>query len=132
MIRLASTRHSINAYSRPRQVLLQNTPATLQEKVPGWEETVGEVLLKPTTIYVKTILQWIKSGEVHAIAHVTGGGLTENIARVLPEGCAVVIQRWSWNEPPVFELIRGRGASEPDEMARVFNGGSGLTLIVAP
>ena len=60
------------------------------------------------------------------------GGLTENIPRVLPKGCAVVIQRGTWNEPPIFELIRSRGAIEPDEMARVFNLGIGLVLIVAP
>ncbi len=131
VIGLASTGLHSNGYSLARQVLLQNTPATLQEKVSGWEETVGEVLLKPTRIYVKTILQLIKSGEVHAIAHITGGGLTENIPRVLPEGCAVVIQRGTWNEPPIFELIRSRGAIAPEEMARVFNLGIGLVLIVA-
>jgi phosphoribosylformylglycinamidine cyclo-ligase len=132
VIGLASTGLHSNGYSLARQVLLQKTPAALQEKVPGWEETVGEMLLKPTRIYVKTILQLIKSGEVHAIAHITGGGLTENIPRVLPEGCAVVIHRGTWNEPPIFELIRNRGAIESEEMARVFNLGIGLVVIVTP
>src|SRR5207247_5674209 len=117
-----------NGYSLARQVLLQNTPAALQEKVSGWEETVGEVLLKPTRIYVKTILQLIKSGEVHAIAHITGGGLTENIPRVLHEGCAVMIQRGTWNEPPIFELSRSRCAIEPQAMARLFNLGICVVL----
>src|SRR5207247_2357410 len=70
VVGLASTGLHSNGYSLARQVLLQNTPAALQEKVSGWEETVGEVLLKPTRIYVKTILQLIKSSEVHAIAHI--------------------------------------------------------------
>lgn len=130
LIGLASTGLHSNGYSLARRVLLENTPAALKEKVPGWSETVGEVLLKPTRIYVKTIRQLIQSGGVRAIAHITGGGLTENIPRVLPEGCAVVIDRGTWREPPIFELIRSRGGVEQEEMARVFNLGIGLVVIV--
>src|SRR5512132_4215260 len=100
LIGLASTGLHSNGYALARQVLLDNTPSALKERVPGQEETVGEVLLKPTRIYVKTILELVKSGHVRAIAHITGGGLTENIPRVLPEGCAVVITRGRWAEPP--------------------------------
>lgn len=130
LIGLASTGLHSNGYSLARRVLLENTPAVLKEKVPGVKETVGEVLLKPTRIYVKTILQLVKSGDVRAIAHITGGGLTENIPRVLPEGCAVVIDRAMWLEPPIFDLIRRRGGVDQEEMARVFNLGIGLVVIV--
>jgi phosphoribosylformylglycinamidine cyclo-ligase len=132
LIGLASTGLHSNGYALARRVLLDNTPSALKEKVPGQEETVGEVLLKPTRIYVKTILELVKSGHVRAIAHITGGGLTENIPRVLPEGCAVVITRGSWAEPPIFQLIQSRGEVQPEEMARVLNLGIGLVVVVPP
>ena len=132
LIGLASTGLHSNGYSLARRVLLDNSRPALKEQVPGGEETVGEVLLKPTRIYVKTILRLIQSGQVRAIAHITGGGLTENIPRVLPEGCAVVITRGTWAEPPIFELIQSRGGIQPEEMARVFNLGIGLVVIVPP
>jgi phosphoribosylformylglycinamidine cyclo-ligase len=132
LIGLASTGLHSNGYSLARRVLLDNSQSALKEQVPGGEETVGEVLLKPTRIYVKTILRLIQSGQVRAIAHITGGGLTENIPRVLPEGCAVVITRGTWAEPPIFELIQSRGDIQPEEMARVFNLGIGLVVIVPP
>ena len=132
LIGLASTGLHSNGYSLARRVLLDNSQSALKEQVPGGEETVGEVLLKPTRIYVKTILQLIQSGQVRAIAHITGGGLTENIPRVLPEGCAVVITRGTWAEPPIFALIQSRGGIQPEEMARVFNLGIGLVVIVPP
>ena len=132
LIGLASTGLHSNGYSLARRVLLDNSQSALKEQVPGGEETVGEVLLKPTRIYVKTILRLIQSGQVRAIAHITGGGLTENIPRVLPEGCAVVITRGTWAEPPIFELIQSRGGIQPEEMARVFNLGIGLVVIVPP
>jgi len=132
LIGLASTGLHSNGYSLARRVLLDNSQSALKEQVPGGEETVGEVLLKPTRIYVKTILRLIQSGQVRAIAHITGGGLTENIPRVLPEGCAVVITRGTWAEPPIFGLIQSRGGIQPEEMARVFNLGIGLVVIVPP
>ena len=132
LIGLASTGLHSNGYSLARRVLLDNGQTALKERVPGGEETVGEALLKPTRIYVKTILRLIQSCQVHAIAHITGGGLTENIPRVLPQGCAVVITRGTWPQPPIFELIQNRGGIRPEEMARVFNLGIGLVVIVPP
>jgi phosphoribosylformylglycinamidine cyclo-ligase len=129
VVGLASTGLHSNGYSLARKVLLEKA-ATFKEKVPGGEETIGEALLKPTRIYVQTILRLVKSCNVRSIAHITGGGLTENIPRVLPEGCGVVIHRGTWAEPPIFGLIRHRGGIEPQEMARVFNLGIGLVVIV--
>jgi phosphoribosylformylglycinamidine cyclo-ligase len=132
LIGLASTGLHSNGYSLARRVLLDNSKSVLKEQVPGGKETVGEVLLKPTRIYVKTILRLIQSGQVRAIAHITGGGLTENIPRVLPEGCGVLITRGTWVVPPIFELIQNRGGVQQEEMARVFNLGIGLVVIVPP
>jgi phosphoribosylformylglycinamidine cyclo-ligase len=132
LVGLASTGLHSNGYSLARRVLLDKTQTALNEKVPGGQETVGEALLKPTRIYVKTILQLVKSCNVRSIAHITGGGLTENIPRVLPDGCGVVIDRGTWTEPQIFKLIQQRGEIEIQEMARVFNLGIGLVLIVPP
>jgi phosphoribosylformylglycinamidine cyclo-ligase len=132
LVGLASTGLHSNGYSLARKVLLDGTQASLEEKVPGGEETIGDALLKPTRIYVKTILHLAKLCDVRSIAHITGGGLTENIPRVLPEGCGVVVNRGTWAEPPIFRLIQNRGGIEPQEMARVFNLGIGLVLIVPP
>jgi phosphoribosylformylglycinamidine cyclo-ligase len=130
VIGLASSGLHSNGYSLARRVLLENDGLPLDGKVSGDENTLGDILLKPTRIYVKTILRLLENFEVHGVAHITGGGLTENIPRVLPEGCRVVIKRNAWTPPPIFELIRSRGAVGPDEMARVFNLGLGLVMIV--
>jgi phosphoribosylformylglycinamidine cyclo-ligase len=98
--------------------------------------TVGEVLLTPTTIYsraVRSILSYYKvKGVVHGIAHITGGGLHENLARVLPPGVGVAIDRGSWPVPPVFGWLQQLGDVDEEEMYRVFNMGVGLVLVVSP
>jgi phosphoribosylformylglycinamidine cyclo-ligase len=132
MIGLASTGLHSNGYSLARRVLLEDAKMPLDKQVPELGDTLGEVLLRPTRIYVKTIRALIESGDVRAIAHITGGGLTENIPRVLPEGCRAVIARGSWTPPPLFGLIQARGRVDDEEMARVFNLGIGLVLVVPP
>ena len=132
LIGLASTGLHSNGYSLARRVLLEEAKMSLDERAPGLDGTLGEVLLRPTRIYVKTIRTLVESGDIRAIAHITGGGLTENIPRVLPEGCRAVIARGSWTPPAVFGLIQSRGRVGDDEMARVFNLGIGLVLVVSP
>jgi phosphoribosylformylglycinamidine cyclo-ligase len=132
LIGLASSGLHSNGYSLARRVLLEEGKMGLADRVAGLEESLGEVLLRPTRIYVKTILALCASCEIRAIAHITGGGLTENIPRVIPESCGVVITRGSWTPPPIFDLIRSRGQVGADEMARVFNLGIGLVVVVAP
>ncbi len=132
LIGLASSGLHSNGYSLARRVLLEEGKMGLADRVAGLEESLGEVLLRPTRIYVKTILALCASCEIRAIAHITGGGLTENIPRVIPESCGVVITRSSWTPPPIFDLIRSRGQVGVDEMARVFNLGIGLVVVVAP
>ena len=132
LIGLASSGLHSNGYSLARRVLLEESRMTLDERAPGLDAALGEVLLRPTRIYVKTILALVESCEIRAIAHITGGGLTENIPRVLPERCRAVITRSAWTPPPIFDLIQSRGHVAADEMARVFNLGIGLVVIVAP
>jgi len=132
VIGLASTGLHSNGYSLARRVLLEQAKMTLKEQVPGQSETLGEILLRPTRIYVRTIRILVEAGEIRAIAHITGGGLTENLPRVLPEGCQAVITRKAWTPPPIFGLIQSRGHVGDDEMFRVFNMGVGLVLVVPP
>ena len=95
-------------------------------------QTLGEALLAPTKIYVKTCLAAIAAGGVRGIAHITGGGLVENIPRVLPDGIAAAIGRDRWPALPVFDWIAEEGAVSIDEMERTFNMGIGMVLIVEP
>ena len=92
---------------------------------------LGQALLTPTKIYVKSALAAVKAGHVKAMAHITGGGLLENIPRVLPEGLGVRLNARSWQAPPVFAWLAKAGNIEPLEMARTFNCGIGLVVIVA-
>ena len=98
--------------------------------------TVGDVLLRPTTIYaraVRSVLNHYKvKGVVHGIAHITGGGIFENLDRILPAGVGVTIDRGSWPVPPVFQWLQQLGEVDDEEMFRVFNMGVGLTLLVSP
>ena len=132
VIGLASTGLHSNGYSLARRVLLEQAKMTLKEQVPRQSETLGEILLRPTRIYVRTIRALVEAGGIRAIAHITGGGLTENLPRVVPEECRAVITRKAWTPPPIFGLIRSRGHVGDDEMFRVFNMGVGLVLVVPP
>ena len=92
---------------------------------------MGETLLAPTRIYVKSLLALIQSMPVHALAHITGGGLTDNIPRVLHDGLEVVLQRKSWPRTAIFEWLARTGAMEPAEMHRTFNCGIGMVVVIA-
>src|SRR5262245_17452681 len=104
---------------------------------PGWRWTpevgtsVGEELLTPTAIYGRDCLALAAGCDVHAFAHITGGGLAANLARVLPPGTGAVLDRATWRPPPVFGLLAGRGGIDAAEMERVFNMGVGMAAVVA-
>ena len=94
-------------------------------------KALGEALLEPTRIYVKACLAALKTGGVHAFAHITGGGLIENIPRVMPDGLSAKIDLSQWSLPPVFVWLAKAGGIEQRELARTFNCGIGMCVIVA-
>lgn len=133
LIGVASSGIHSNGFSLVRKVLERthltySSPATFGK--PG--QTVGEVLLTPTKIYSRLLLPILKSGVVKAYAHITGGGLLENIPRVLPPELAVDLDASRWSIPPVFSWLHKEGGLSEEEMARTFNCGLGAVLVVAP
>ena len=130
VIGLASSGLHANGYSLARQVLDQ-TGLALDAEPPELGTSVGEELLTPTAIYARDCLALASGCDVHAFAHITGGGLAANLARVLPPGTGAVLDRATWRPPPVFGLLAGRGGIEAAEMERVFNMGVGMAAVVA-
>jgi phosphoribosylformylglycinamidine cyclo-ligase len=128
VIGLASSGAHSNGYSLIRRLITVAgaSAATMLEGRPLFEQ-----LLTPTRIYVQPLLALLRALPVHALAHITGGGLTDNIPRVLPDGLEVVLQRRSWPRPAIFEWLARTGAIAPAEMYRTFNCGIGMVVIVA-
>lgn len=119
-----------NGYSLARKALFDVAGHGVDTFVSDLGRTVGEELIEPTRIYVKTVLPLLKSFAVKGMAHITGGGLTENIPRILPEGTAAAIDRTTWQPPPVFGLIQHIGGIDDEEMLKTFNMGIGMVLVV--
>ncbi len=124
-----------NGYSLARKALLDAGGLKLQKHIKELGRPLGRELLEPTRIYVKPVLSAIRSYRkkrpVHGIVHITGGGLTENVPRVLPQTCDAEFDMSSWPLPPVFSLIQECGNIDTEEMLRVFNMGLGMVLIVS-
>jgi phosphoribosylformylglycinamidine cyclo-ligase len=129
---LASSGLHSNGYSLARRVLFDQAKLTVSSQPPELDRPLGEILLTPTRIYAKQILALIQEFPVKGIAHITGGGITENLPRVLPAGMRARIYRSRWAVPPIFSVISTLGSVERDEMYRVFNMGIGLILVVSP
>lgn len=129
LIGLASSGPHSNGYSLIRKVL-QQANTDLDENIAG--RTLGEHLLEPTRIYVKPLLELFKKIRVHALAHITGGGLTENIPRVLPEQTCAVIERKSWQQPVIFDWLQQQGNIKQEDMLVTFNCGVGMVICVSP
>lgn len=120
-----------NGYSLARRVLLDRAERRLDDPAfPGAHHTLADELLVPSVIYAPAVLATLEAIDVKAVAHITGGGLPGNLARVLPEGCDGVIERNSWEPPRIFGEIQRLGEVDDDEMARVFNLGIGMVLAV--
>lgn len=133
---LASNGLHSNGYSLARKVLLgpvEDKPALgLGDPIAELGCTLGEELLKPTRIYVPLVLPLLEKYEIHGLAHITGGGLVDNIGRILPPGLVAAIRSNSWPVPPIFKLIQERGQVIEAEMRRVFNLGLGYVIVAPP
>ncbi|WP_089284341.1 phosphoribosylformylglycinamidine cyclo-ligase [Anaerovirgula multivorans] len=131
VIGIASSGLHSNGFSLARKVLLDQGKLSLDASFQVLEKTIGEELITPTKIYVKPVLEVIKSVTVKGIAHITGGGFYENVPRILPEGVDASIQLGSWDVPEIFKLIQSLGGIEEEEMFKTFNMGIGMMLIVS-
>lgn len=126
---LPSTGVHSNGFSLARKVLLEHAGLKMDEEVAELQAKLGDVILTPTKIYVKTILELLEQAEIKGMAHITGGGLLENVPRVLPDNCQVHIDSTTWPALPIFQLIQEKGNVEKREMFRTFNMGIGYVLI---
>ncbi|MDD5392953.1 MAG: phosphoribosylformylglycinamidine cyclo-ligase [Thiothrix sp.] len=127
LIGLGSTGPHSNGYSLVRKIL-EVSGASLDE--PFGDTTLGRALLEPTRIYVKLLLMLLRQYDLHAIAHITGGGLTENLPRVLPARSVAKISLSSWKRPDIFNWLQQKGGVSDEEMLRTFNCGIGMVLTV--
>lgn len=129
---LASSGLHSNGYSLARRIVFERLGLKVDATLPGLGRTVADTLLAPTRIYVKAVLGLLRAVPVRAMAHVTGGGITENLPRVLPEGCRAVVRPSAWPEPPVFGMLRDAGRVAEAEMRRTFNMGIGYLVVLRP
>jgi len=130
LIGIASSGLHSNGYSLARKVIFELMGLGIDDIIPGLDKSVADELLTPTRIYAKTVLNLLRDFPVKGIAHITGGGLLENVPRVLPHGCKAVITSSSWQWPAIFRIIQEAGGIETDEMYRTFNCGIGMVLAV--
>ena len=126
LLGLASSGPHSNGFSLIRRIIDQGN-VELDTEIEG--RTLGEALLAPTRIYVETVRRLLNRHDIRALAHITGGGLTDNIVRVIPEGLGIEIESGSWPIPAVFDWLQQAGQVAPAEMRRTFNMGLGLVLI---
>lgn len=132
LIGLPSSGIHSNGYSLVRSALGKEGLDVALDSLPtGWQETVGEAVMRPTKLYVKAALAAASTGKVRGMAHITGGGMLGNVIRVIPKHLDVAVDFLSWRRPAVFDLIQSAGIEE-EEMRRVFNLGIGFVFIAAP
>ncbi len=136
IIGIASSGLHSNGYSLVRKVLLEHKKMRVDQHVPELGVTLGEELLRPTRIYARAIRSLVTHYKVKriptAIANITGGGMPDNIPRVLPPGCNARIKKGSWPIPPIFDFVQKAGNIDEEEMYHVFNMGIGMVVIVPP
>lgn len=130
VIGLSSSGLHSNGFSLVRKIFLQDHGFSLNDQIGELGKTLGEELLTPTKIYVKSLLACLRQQTVHGMAHITGGGFYENIPRMLPEGVGIEIENGSWPIPPVFELLKNYGELTDRELFSTFNMGIGMVVVV--
>lgn len=131
LIGIASSGLHSNGYSLARKLIFECLGLSIDSPFPGTGRTVAEELLTPTRIYVRSILNLLKDFKINGIAHITGGGLLENVPRILPRGCQATINLDSWVRPHLFDVLRDAGNVAQNEMYKTFNMGIGMVLVVA-
>jgi phosphoribosylformylglycinamidine cyclo-ligase len=131
LIGIASSGLHSNGFSLVRKVLLERQGYTVKDEIPELGTSLGEELLKPTRIYADTVLNLLRDFPLSGLSHITGGGLTDNVPRILPKSCRAVLHLNSWPVPPIFRFLQEKGNVLPEEMLRTFNNGIGLVAVVA-
>ena len=131
LIGISSSGLHSNGYSLVRKIFFDELKMSVNDYVDEFGRTVGEELLKPTKIYAKMIRVLIRNFSIYGISHITGGGIIENLPRILPAHCQAIIRRSSWTPQSIFSFIKKAGNLSEEEMMRTFNNGIGLILIVA-
>jgi phosphoribosylformylglycinamidine cyclo-ligase len=130
LVGIASSGLHSNGYSLVRKVILEHHRMDLGKRVEEIGEVLGEALLRPTRIYVKTVLNLVRDFKIGGIAHITGGGITGNLPRVIPSGCKAIVHKGTWEVPPIFPFLKEKGNIPENEMFKTFNNGIGMILIV--
>lgn len=130
LIGLASSGVHNNGFSLVRKIFFEKCNYNVDTRLNELGISLGEELLKPTTIYVPAILSVIRDLPIHGLSHITGSGIDENIARVIPETCKAVIQKDAWEVPAIFKILQKEGAVPDHEMQRTFNNGIGMVIVV--
>jgi len=130
LIGIASSGLHSNGFSLVRKICFDLLNLQLDANVPELGKTIGEELLTPTKIYVNTIQSMTKNLPILGLAHITGGGFEDNITRVIPKACSIIMRKRSWDVPPIFAFLQKAGKVKDHEMMRTFNNGLGLVAIV--
>lgn len=130
LIGIASSGLHSNGYSLARKIIFDKMGLGVDDIIPGLDKTVADELLTPTRIYVRSILNLLRDFPINGIAHITGGGLLENVPRILPNGCKALVHKNSWQLPPIFQILQNAGNIEENELFRTFNCGIGMVLAV--
>jgi phosphoribosylformylglycinamidine cyclo-ligase len=132
LIGLPSVGLHTNGYSLARKIFIDKLGLDYQTILPELGEKIGDALLQPHISYLRPLLPLVEEGLIHGMAHITGGGLTDNVPRILPRKCNARIKAGSWDVLPIFRAMYEKGNVAVDEMLRVFNMGIGMVVVVAP
>ncbi|MCP4744900.1 MAG: phosphoribosylformylglycinamidine cyclo-ligase [Desulfobacteraceae bacterium] len=130
IIGIASSGLHSNGYSLVRKICFDLLKLTVDQHVPELGRTIGEELLEPTKIYAETVQHLMRGLPIQGLAHITGGGILDNLLRIIPQACGLAIKHKSWEAPPIFNFLQDAGKVEDREMMRVFNNGIGLAAVV--
>jgi phosphoribosylformylglycinamidine cyclo-ligase len=130
IIGIASSGLHSNGYSLVRKICFDVLGLKVDSHVPELEKTLGEELITPTRIYSETIQSLVRDLPIQGLAHITGGGIMDNIVRIIPQACGIAIKKRSWDIPPIFPFLQNAGNVDEKEMMRTFNNGIGLVAVV--